>query len=106
VRGESDFAAQIDVRRVEKGMPRVTQTHQPGAQTSTGRIPRLALVFWRRWCDKENHGWCEGLPLISLPSSIRRLAFTLLYRPVSNEKRTMALWGWRSPLPFRTLAGI
>ena len=54
----------------------------------------------------DNHGWCEGLPLISLPSSIRRLAFTLLYRPVSNEKRTRASWEWRSPLPFRTLAGI
>ena len=62
-------------------------------------LPRAALLLsngqvyatWGSSCDVgPYHGWCEGLPLVSLPGSIRRPAFTLLYRPVSNEKRTMA----------------
>jgi hypothetical protein len=34
---------------------------------------------------KRINGWREGPPLVSPPSSIRRLAFTLLHGPVSNE---------------------
>jgi hypothetical protein len=38
-------------------------------------------------------GWRECLPLVFPPGSIRRPAFTLLYRPVSTEKRTLASTG-------------
>jgi len=51
-------------------------------------------------------GWREGLPLVFPPGSIRRPAFTLLYRPVSNEKKTMASTGSLRLRLHRTLAGI
>src|SRR6266853_1209332 len=41
---------------------------------------------------KRINGWREGPRLVSPPSSIRRLAFTLLHGPVSNEKRMSASW--------------
>jgi len=50
------------------------------------QLPWLGLVIRRRQCDKENHGWREGLPLVSPPSSIRRLAFTLLYGQCRTKK--------------------
>jgi hypothetical protein len=51
-------------------------------------------------------GWRECLPLVFPPGSIRRPAFTLLYRPVSNEKKTMASTGTLRLRLHRTLAGI
>src|SRR5438477_9691060 len=54
------------------------------------RLPRLGLVIHHRQCDKENHGWREGLPLV-LPAKFEpRPAFTLLHAPVSNEKKNNA----------------
>jgi len=50
--------------------------------------PGLVIHQWQ--CDKENHGWREGLPLVLPPSSSQRPAFTLLHEPVSNEKKNSA----------------
>jgi len=54
--------------------------------------PGSALSSVHGSAIKRINGWREGPPLVSPPSSIRRLAFTLLSRPVSNEKRISASW--------------
>jgi hypothetical protein len=48
--------------------------------------PGSALSSVHRSAIKRINGWREGPPLVSLPSSIRRLAFTLLSR-TSVERR-------------------
>jgi hypothetical protein len=55
---------------------------------------------------KRINGWREGPPLVSPPSSIRRLAFTLLHGPVSNEKRMTASWMRRQRIHSLRLAGF
>jgi hypothetical protein len=55
------------------------QRASPWQQTQRqGGRPRIDLVF-RFWqCDKENHGWREGLPLtVSAKFRSRGPAFTL-----------------------------
>jgi hypothetical protein len=52
--------------------------------------PGSALSSVQGSAIKRINGWREGPPLVSPPSSIRRLVFTLLHGPVSNEKRMNA----------------
>ena len=71
------------VAAAERTVPRQLRQTDPG-------YPGSALSSTIRQCDKENHGWREGLPLVLPPSSSRRPAFTLLHAPVSNEKKNSA----------------
>ena len=73
------------VAAAERTLPRQLRQADPGYPGSA-----LSSIHWQ--CDKENHGWREGLPLVLPPSSSRRLAFTLLHAPVSNEKKMSASW--------------
>ena len=70
--------------------------------------PRVDVVF-RLWqCDKENHGWCEGLPLtVAAKFRSEDPAFTLSVKTVSNEKRILRSIAERHHrTQNRTLAGI
>src|SRR5689334_22470641 len=54
--------------------------------------PGSALSSVHGSAIKRINGWREGPPLVSPPSSIRRLAFTLLSRTSVERKRISASW--------------
>ena len=61
--------------------------------------PRVDVVFSLWQCDKENHGWREGLPLTVACQSFDLLVG--LHPPtesVSNEKRILLSVGGCEPL--------
>jgi hypothetical protein len=68
--------------------------------------PGSALSSVHGSAIKRINGWREGPPLVSPPSSIRRLAFTLLHGPVSNEKRMTASRGATRTRSLMRLAGF
>jgi hypothetical protein len=76
----------------------VTDNRLPAADRASARqlrqadlsYPGSALSSVHGSAIKRINGWREGPPLVSPPSSIRRLAFALLYGTVSNEKRMSA----------------
>jgi hypothetical protein len=74
--------------------------------TDLKELPRLDVVFRVRQCDKENHGWREGLPLtVALPK------FRSAGRPspsrqsqIQTKKRILLSVEQREPLIFGALA--
>jgi hypothetical protein len=79
--------------------------HRRGSRISG--TTRLGVVFGLGQCDKENHGWREGLPLTVPCSKFRscRRAFTLRQISVEREKNTALSGSPRPPLLLSTLAG-
>src|ERR1039458_8816064 len=62
------------------------------------RRPRIGLVIGLWQCDKENHGWREGLPLtVAAKFRSEDPAFTLPVKTVSNEKRILLSIAGRHP---------
>jgi hypothetical protein len=68
--------------------------------------PGSALSSVHGSAIKRINGWREGLPLVSPPSSIRRLAFTLLSRTSVERKKNECILGTPPPQPFFRLAGF
>jgi hypothetical protein len=71
-------------------LPAADRTSARQLRQADPSYPGSALSSVHGSAIKRINGWREGPPLVSPPSSIRRLAFTLLYGPVSNEKRMNA----------------
>src|ERR1035437_2966921 len=77
-----------------------------GADAAGTTSPRIGLVIGLWQCDKENHGWCEGLPLtVAAKFRSEDRAFTLPACRSQTKKKT-AFRPYPPTPSFATLAGI